>query len=1118
MIKAVCKRFLVLAAVALGMLVFASPAWAADYVVNYNVQDLPDPNPGDGSCDVFPNTPGTQCTLRAAVDDVNRRALGRGGNNYVADTISFDLPANFGNTIRLNSSLTIGGLDGFLTAVDLTIQAPEGTRINMFTANGDRVFTVFLRARATMERLAISGGRLQGANGGAIYNGGTLTLRDVVLTNNEIVDGPNNNRASGGAIFNSGDLTVAGSTISSNHGSEGGGISNSRGNLTLRNSTVSGNSSREGGGVYAYGDSSGTGTVTVENSTISGNTTGDANAAGGGILNWSSKVTVKNSTVTGNSAPNGRGAGIANVRGGTVSPPPATTISSSIVSANRAPAGGAATDVDNTNDGAFTSGDYNLIGTGNATGSFDQPTDQTGVTDPKLGPLQDNGGPTRTHLPAPDSPAVDAGNEFTGLGTDQRGALRPQDDPDAANAAGGDGSEVGSVELETDPPPSLSIADASVTEGNSGTTNATFTLTLSRPAAGTVTVAYATTSGTATSPGDYASTSGTATFRAGQTQAEVTVPVVGDIADEPEETFSLVLSNSQNATLTDASATATIADDDPPPSVSIDDTTVTEGDSGTTDATFIVSLSSPSERQVGLDYATADGDATAGADYTAKNGALSFAPGNTRRSVTISVNPDTLDEPDETFFVDLTNPSNATTGDARGAGTITDDDSTPQATGDGSTDNPIAVDEDDPNGVTTDVLANDTGLGDAPVTVEVSSPPNKGAATVNADGAVTYRPGAEETGDDFYAYTVTDSDGQTSTAIVFLRIAARNDAPVVDLSPSNAGATGDSAAFTEGGGPVPADTNSDLSVTDVDDAELEGAAVRISNPGPADSLTADTSGAPITATRYDAAAGVLVLSGAAPKADYERVLRTIRYNNTSQDPGTAGRRVEFTVDDGDKRSEAATSNVAVRAVNDAPRARNDSLSVGRRGSAAVAVLSNDSDPDGDRLNVSGFSRPAHGSVTRGAGGALLYTPDAGYSGADRFTYIASDGNGATDEATVSVSVADTTTPTLVSAGERQTLAGGRRTLALEARFSEAMKAGTVNGRTFSLSRGGDRVAAVVRYEPGAKKAVLTPRRPLEPGVRYTATVERGMKDLSGNALDRGKRWTFTLDRQGTGRP
>ena len=130
--------------------------------------------------------------------------------------------------------------------------------------------------------------------------------------------------------------------------------------------------------------------------------------------------------------------------------------------------------------------------------------------------------------------------------------------------------------------------------------------------------------------------------------------VNGDALDEVNETYFVNLTNASNATITDGSGVGTITDDDPVPTLSIGDRTVTEGDSGTVDATFTVTLSTVSGRTVTVDYATANGTATSPADYTAVALAtLTFNPGQTSRTVTVSVNGDVIDEPDETFNVNL---------------------------------------------------------------------------------------------------------------------------------------------------------------------------------------------------------------------------------------------------------------------------------------------------------------------------------------------------------------------------------------------------------------------------------------------------------------------------------
>ena len=105
----------------------------------------------------------------------------------------------------------------------------------------------------------------------------------------------------------------------------------------------------------------------------------------------------------------------------------------------------------------------------------------------------------------------------------------------------------------------------------------------------------------------------------------------GDLLDEANETYFLNLSGAVDATVTDAQGVGTITDDDPLPALAVDDVSVTEGDAGTVDATFTVSLSAPSGRAVTVDYATANGTATAAADYTAAAGTLAFAAGRRRR-------------------------------------------------------------------------------------------------------------------------------------------------------------------------------------------------------------------------------------------------------------------------------------------------------------------------------------------------------------------------------------------------------------------------------------------------------------------------------------------------------
>ena len=228
---------------------------------------------------------------------------------------------------------------------------------------------------------------------------------------------------------------------------------------------------------------------------------------------------------------------------------------------------------------------------------------------------------------------------------------------------------------DDDATPALSIDDVAVDEGSAGNTPATFTVTLTGASAQTVTVNYATSDGTATQPADYASKSGTITYNPGETGTRtVTVSVVGDTADEPNETFNVTLSGVTNATISDNTGVGTIRDDDGLPSLSVGDVTVTEGNAGPTTATFTVSLLPASGQAVSVNYATADGTATQPGDYEAAGGTVNFGIGETTKTVTVNVNGDTSVESNETFFVNLSNPSNATVTDGQGQGTINNDD------------------------------------------------------------------------------------------------------------------------------------------------------------------------------------------------------------------------------------------------------------------------------------------------------------------------------------------------------------------------------------------------------------------------------------------------------------
>jgi large repetitive protein len=228
---------------------------------------------------------------------------------------------------------------------------------------------------------------------------------------------------------------------------------------------------------------------------------------------------------------------------------------------------------------------------------------------------------------------------------------------------------------DDDPQPSVSMADISVAEGDAETVNAVLTVNLSAPSGRPTSVAYQTNAGTATSNVDYTATTGTLNFAAGVTSLTITVPVRGDTINELNEAFTVSLSGASFLSLPDPTASVTIVENDPLPTVSINSVSQSEAASGSATMQFTVTLSRLSSRNVTVQYSTANGTAIAGSDYNGvTNSALTIAAGQTQATFNITVRGDFIDEPNETFTVTLNTPTNATLGTATGTGTIIDND------------------------------------------------------------------------------------------------------------------------------------------------------------------------------------------------------------------------------------------------------------------------------------------------------------------------------------------------------------------------------------------------------------------------------------------------------------
>jgi len=225
-----------------------------------------------------------------------------------------------------------------------------------------------------------------------------------------------------------------------------------------------------------------------------------------------------------------------------------------------------------------------------------------------------------------------------------------------------------------DADPIVSAVDASVIEGDGGSSILTVPVTLSGPSGHEIDVDYATSDGTATAGSDYAAASGTLVFAAGETTKELHITVAGDFQDEGDETLTVTLSAPFNADLGTAIATGTITNDDAGPKLTVTDAIAVEGNTGTTALAFTVTTTPTSLSDITVDYATTDGTATAGSDYASASGTLTVPAGHVSGVITVTVNGDRSWEPNETLGLTLSNPVGAKIVVGAATGTIINDD------------------------------------------------------------------------------------------------------------------------------------------------------------------------------------------------------------------------------------------------------------------------------------------------------------------------------------------------------------------------------------------------------------------------------------------------------------
>ncbi|MBV7409941.1 Ig-like domain-containing protein [Maritimibacter sp. DP1N21-5] len=284
----------------------------------------------------------------------------------------------------------------------------------------------------------------------------------------------------------------------------------------------------------------------------------------------------------------------------------------------------------------------------------------------------------------------------------------------------------------------------------------------------------------------------------------------------------------------------------------------------------------------------------------------------------------------------------------------------PQNTNPDAVDDSASVDED--GSVVVPVLANDSDPEGDTLTVDSFTQGSNGTVSQNPDGTLTYTPNTDFNGQDSFTYTVTDGNGGTDTATVTVDVGAQNDAP---------DAVDDTIMVDE-------DSSVDIPVL-ANDSDPEG-----------DTLTVGSFTQGANGTVSQNPDGTLKYT---PNADFN-----------GQDS------FSYTVTDGNGGTDTATVTVDVCPKNDAPDAVDDVTSTDPGVPVTLNLLANDTDIDGDPLEVLKATGPANGTISGNADGTFTYTPNAGFEGTDSFTYTITDGHGGQDTATVLISVGDGNLP------------------------------------------------------------------------------------------------------------
>ncbi|WP_460234871.1 Ig-like domain-containing protein, partial [Aurantivibrio plasticivorans] len=444
------------------------------------------------------------------------------------------------------------------------------------------------------------------------------------------------------------------------------------------------------------------------------------------------------------------------------------------------------------------------------------------------------------------------------------------------------------------------------------------------------------------------------------------------------------------------------------PTVSITDVAVQEPSSGTTTLVFTVSVDELLASDLTFDYDTADISALAGADYVGvSGGSATILANSSSTTISITINSDANNfEGDETFSVDLSNfnqtvnydaSAHVTTDGIQGIGTIDANNGAPVATDDSFATTPNTA------FTTGNVLSNDQLIDNATIS-SVDTTGVSGTVVNNGDGTFDYTPASGFVGTETFTYTLTDLDGETSTATVSIEV---TNSLVVGPDVINVPNT----SYTENDSAV--QLLSGVSITDADSTSLSSVVVELSGYIPSqDVLSYLTSGTSVNASAAtDGNTWSLTLTGGADINEYLAVLNSISYENSSENPSTAGRTVTVTAYDQDYNNVFASDagTLSVVAVNDAPvTTDNDVFTIQSSNDNGLNITApTDFDNDDSTLVITVTGLPTGiGSVMMADGvtpvtnGQVLTLAeltslvfDAGSTqGTDDFTYTVSDGD------------------------------------------------------------------------------------------------------------------------------